>query len=351
MTSASSKVFVAISGGVDSACSTALLLRAGYNCQAMFMITNDQAQAAGADAQKVAEHLGVKLHILDFRKTFSDVRDYFCDEYMKGRTPNPCVFCNRNIKFGKLWQFAKNHGADYMATGHYARIIKTETGTGLYAASYIRKDQSYALAMIDKSVIDHLLLPLGGFQKADVRALAGQLGLHVQQKADSQEICFIPDQNYIGLLERRCPQLARAGNIIDSTGSILGTHNGTHRFTIGQRRGLGIAKGQPVYVTAIDAQSNTVTLGPKNELMHKGLIATGANWLIESPSGHFKANIKIRYNHAGQSGTVAVQGNNVLVEFDEPIAAITPGQAAVFYIQENDLSRLVGGAWIEKAMN
>ena len=230
------KVFVAVSGGVDRACSTALLLKAGYDCSAMFMITHDHAQSAQADAQKVADHLGVKLHILDFRENFSAVLDYFCDEYKKGHTPNPCVFCNRTIKFGKLWQFAKASGTDYMATGHYIQAIKTETGVGLYAAKYLQKDQSYALAMIDRSALDHLLLPLGGYQKPDVRKLAAELGLHVEQKADSQEICFIPNQNYIGLLEQRCPQLARPGNVIDSSGSIIGAHNGIHRFTIGQHR-------------------------------------------------------------------------------------------------------------------
>jgi tRNA-specific 2-thiouridylase len=342
------KVFVAVSGGVDSACSTALLLKAGYDCSAMFMITHDHAQSAQADAQKVADHLGIKLHILDFRENFSAVLDYFCDEYKKGRTPNPCVFCNRTIKFGKLWQFAQVNGADYIATGHYIQAIKTETSIGLYTAKYLQKDQSYALAMIDRSVLDHLLLPLGGYQKPDVRKLAADLGLHVEQKADSQEICFIPDQNYIGLLELRCPQLARPGSVIDSSGAVIGAHNGVHRFTIGQRRGLGIAKGSPVYVTAINAETNTVTLGPKSELMHNGLVATRVNWLIDAPIEPFKAKIKIRYNHAGQSGTVIPQGNTVTVQFDEPIAAITPGQAAVFYIQQNELCRLVGGAWIEK---
>ena len=351
MTTDRGKVFIAISGGVDSACSAALLLRAGYDCSAMFMITHDHAQLAQADAQKVADHLGIKLHLLDFRRDFSEVLNYFCSEYKQGRTPNPCVFCNRNIKFGKLWQFAKSQGADYMATGHYAQIISSETEAGLYAAKYIQKDQSYALAMIDRSVLRNLLLPLGGYQKPDVRNLAAELGLHVQQKADSQEICFIPDQNYIGLLEQRCPQLARPGNVIDSKGNVIGSHNGVHRFTIGQRRGLGIAKGQPVYVTAIDAQTNTVTLGPKSELMHKGFAANGINWLLDPPVAPFRAKIKIRYNHSGQSGIVMAQNDAVVVQFDEPVAAITAGQAGVFYVEENGLSRVAGGGWIEKTID
>jgi tRNA-specific 2-thiouridylase len=345
------KVFVAISGGVDSACSTALMLKAGYDCSAMFMVTNDHAQLAQADAKKIADHLGIKLYILDFRENFAAVLDYFCGEYKKGRTPNPCVFCNRNIKFGKLWEFAKNNGADYMATGHYAQLIKSDTGPGLYVAKYAQKDQSYALAMIDRAVLNHLILPLGTYRKPDVRGLAAEFGLGVGHKTDSQEICFVPDQNYIGVLEQRCPGLARAGNVIDSAGNIIGAHNGIHRFTVGQRRGLGIAKGKPIYVTAIDAQENTVTLGPKSELMDKGLVATGVNWLIDPPTAPFKAKIKIRYNHPGQTGTVIPQSDAIMVQFDEPIAAITPGQAAVFYVQENELSRMVGGAWIEKTID
>jgi len=307
------------------------------------MITNNEAACAQADAEMVAKHLGIKLCVLDMRRDFEPILDYFCSEYRLGRTPNPCVVCNRLIKFGKLWDFARENGADCIATGHYARIIKNPDGYGLYAAADRGKDQSYALAMIDRAVLPHILLPMGSLHKSDARKLAGQSGLAGQDKAESQEICFIPDNNYIAMLEKRLPELVRRGDIVDSGGNILGTHNGIHRFTIGQRRGLRVAMGRPVYVVKIDAEKNTVTLGPKAELMSDELTARQVNWLIEPPSLPLRAKVKIRYNHDGVMGTVVPHSDGVAVKFDEPTAAVTPGQAVVFY---NGQNRVLGGAWI-----
>lgn len=312
------------------------------------MITNDRAQQAQADAEKVAEKLGIKLHVLDLRGDFEQILDYFCGEYKKGRTPNPCILCNRNIKFGKLWAFAQSKGAQLFATGHYARIIERNNDTGLYA-SETAKDQSYALAMIKKDVLDYVILPIGSYTKEQTRKTAAKLGLGTENKKESQEICFIPDDDYAAVLEQRCPQLVRRGNIVDSSGKILGEHNGTHRFTIGQRQGLRVAMGRPYYVVKIDAENNTITLGPKEEVMQRSLSATGVNWLIDEPSQPFKAMVKIRYNAKSVSSVVHPQQNGAVVEFDEPVSAITPGQLAAFYVQDQFGSRVAGGGWIDKA--
>ncbi len=352
------KVFVALSGGVDSATAAALLCRNGFDCAGMFMITSEKSFLAQADAEQVAEILGIKLYVLDLRRDFERIIDYLCSEYRSGRTPNPCVFCNRYIKFGKLWDFAQSNGAELLATGHYARILGHNNHIGLYESVNTAKDQSYVLSMIDKQVLPHVILPMGDYSKDQTRQMAAKFGLgtvlwtpYGEHKAESQEICFIPDDDYVALLEQRCPELVRKGNIVDSSGKVLGEHNGVHRFTIGQRRGLRVAMGKPYYVVKIDAESNTVTLGPKEEVMHSKFRATGVNWLIDEPTSSFQAKVKIRYNDAGAPAMVWPQGNSVAVEFDEPNSAITPGQLAAFYIQEKNNSRLVGGAWIDKVSN
>jgi len=344
------KVFVALSGGVDSSTAAALLNRNGFNCTGVFMITCDESHHAKAEAEQVAEKLGIELHMLDLRRDFEQILDYFCSEYQKGRTPNPCVFCNRHIKFGKLWDFARSNGADLFATGHYARIFKHNNQTGLYESLNAVKDQSYVLSMIDKEILPYITLPMGNYSKDQTRQMAAKFHLGTEQKAESQEICFIPDDNYVSMLEQRCPELAHKGNIIDSSGKILGQHNGVHRFTIGQRRGLRVAMGKPYYVVNIDATTNTVTLGPKEEIMKSKLWTTGVNWLIDKPAQSFKAKVKIRYNDAGSSARVRLQENDVIVEFDEPNSAITPGQLAAFYVQEETNNRLIGGGWIDKVV-
>ena len=343
------KVFIALSGGVDSSTATALLQREGYDCEGVFMITNENARHAQAEAEKVAGELGVKLHVLDLRKDFERILDYFCSEYRKGRTPNPCVFCNRHMKFSKLWDFAQSHDARFLATGHYARILNSNNDVGLYEAANPSKDQSYVLSMIEKDILPNIILPMGDYSKDQTRRMAAKFGLGTAQSKESQEICFIPEDDYVAVLERRCPELVRKGNIIDGGGKVLGEHNGVHRFTIGQRRGLRGAMGQPYYVTKIDAKSNTVTLGPKEEVMQNKLRATGTNWLIAKQVSPFRATVKIRYNNKGVSATVTPQDNSAVVEFDKPVSAITPGQLAAFYVQEKNNSRLIGGGWIDKA--
>jgi len=349
------KVFVALSGGVDSSTTAALLTEADFACESVFMITpvlskvegNARNHAAQKDAEEVAKRLGIRLHVLDLRGEFERILDYFCGEYKRGRTPNPCVVCNRQIKFGRLWDFARDKGAEFLATGHYAKVVKQNGQIGLYEAADAGKDQSYALSMIDKNILQHLILPMGDYLKKQTREMAAKFGLGTERKAESQEICFIPDDDYAAVLEQRCPEVARKGKIIDSSGKLLGEHSGTHRFTVGQRRGLRVAMGRPYYVVRIDAQSNTVTLGPKEELMHRQLWATDVNWLIPEPTSPFQAKVKIRYNDKGASAKISPQQNGVLVDFDEPNRAITPGQVAAFYIQQGNNNRLVGGGWIE----
>jgi tRNA-uridine 2-sulfurtransferase len=338
-------VLIAMSGGVDSSVTAALLLEQGWHCQGAFIITHDRAEAAKNDAQAIADKLGIKLHVLDWRERFEKVWDYFCGEYKKARTPNPCVYCNRNIKFAGIYEYAQQIGAEYIATGHYTKVIDG----GLYQAENLAKDQSYALCMINKSVLDHLILPLGQSKKEHTRKIAKNLGLFVHDKPDSQEICFIPDGDYAAKLEERCPELVRDGQVVDSQGKVLGEHKGVHNFTIGQRRGLGIAMGVPYYVVSLDAKTNEVLLGQKEELMHKKLLAKNVNFLCQADD-QFEALIKIRYNHKGATGVVKKQGNDVIIEFDEPIASVTPGQAAVFYCTDTNGSRLIGGGWIEKAV-
>ncbi len=349
MSSRKGKVFIALSGGVDSSTAAALLVEEGYECSGIFMVTSERVKPSQANADTIAERLGIKLYVLDLRKEFEQVLAYLINEYKGGRTPNPCVYCNRHIKFGRLWEFAKTEGADFFATGHYARILKDSRGeSGLYTAVDLTKDQSYALAMIGRDILGQLILPLGQYSKEQTYRLASRFGLELEGREESQEICFIPDDDYVAVLENRCPEIVRKGKIIDSSGRLLGEHNGTHRFTIGQRRGLRVAMGVPYYVVDTDAGSNTVTLGPKEEVMSSKLKASKVNWLVDKPSSAFLAKVKIRYNSKAVSGKVFPQADNVIIEFERKVSAITPGQLAAFYVEDKSGSRVIGGGWIEK---
>jgi len=341
------KVVVALSGGLDSSVTTALLLEAGHECHGVFMITSETNRHAQMEAEDVAKRLGIELTVLDLRDTFTEILDYFFNEYQRARTPNPCVLCNRLVKFGRLARFAKDAGAAFLATGHYARV-RTENGVpGLYQAAHLAKDQSYVLSMIDRDVLGRVLFPMGEYSKDQARQIAARLGLGTESKAESQEICFIPNDDYVALLEKEHPELVREGPIVDSQGKILGTHQGIHRYTIGQRRGLGVAMGIPYYVTRLDVTTNTVVLGPKEEVMHTGLRTSQTNWLIDAPTEPFKATVKIRYNDRGKPATVYPKETGARVEFDRPNSAITPGQLAVFYIDAADTRQVAGAGWIE----
>jgi len=337
-----------MSGGVDSSTAAALLLERACDVSGIFMVTCEQSYHSQIAAVSAAKKLGIQLHILDMRQEFKKLIQYFCSEYKQGRTPNPCVYCNRRIKFGKLLSFARNNGAELFATGHYARIINTNGDYGLYAAD-TAKDQSYALAMVKREILPYLILPMADLSKDQTRKIAEQTGLQNAQRKESQEICFIPDDDYVSMLEQMSPELIKQGDIIDNEGNVLGRHKGIHRYTIGQRRGLGIAMQKPYYVAKLNAKTNTVTLAAAAELEHRKLSAGNVNWLRARPNNPFRANVKIRYNDNGSPATVYPKGENVEVVFDEPVRAVTPGQLTVFYTEQENLQRLAGGAWIERA--
>ncbi|HPY76697.1 MAG TPA: tRNA 2-thiouridine(34) synthase MnmA [Anaerohalosphaeraceae bacterium] len=346
------KVFVAVSGGVDSSTTAALLLQGGFDCEGIFMITHERAETAQADAEKVCRHLQIPLHILDLRKDFQRIIEYFCDIYQQGKTPNPCVLCNRLIKFDLLWDFARRRGADFLSTGHYAQIRQKDGRPALYQASNADKDQSYVLSMIHREMLDFILLPLADCSKEQTRRIAADFGLHTKHKEDSQEICFIPDRNYIAMLHQWRPDIGKPGPVLDTAGNVLGQHEGIFRYTIGQRRGLGIAGGSPLYVVRIDPQSNTVVLGGKEDLLGKKMRIHQINWLIDPPERPFSAKVKIRYNHAGVMAVVHPDClmHTAEVIFDQPVSAITPGQAAVLYLADGQDWQVAGGGWIVEAI-
>jgi tRNA-specific 2-thiouridylase len=385
------KVLVAMSGGVDSSVVAALLQQQGYEVVGCFMRlgSDDSLEAAdgydnirddacevsaaarsggslalpqvkkhkqgccsvndSADARHVAALLGIPFYVMNFKKDFGRIIDYFVDEYSAGRTPNPCVRCNDWLKFGKLHQYAKSIDCDYVASGHYARIRKPRAGR---ASALLRgldhgKDQSYVLFGSPRDRLDHMLLPIGEMQKSEVRQRADEMGLPVFDKPDSQEICFVPDNDYARLVERRTPGGFSAGAIIDTGGQTLGQHPGHQHFTLGQRRGLGVAVGSPIYVIDKDPATNTVTVGGKADLLADGCTADQTNWLIDPadiPTDWRDCEIKVRYNSPPTPGRVRATGDNTLeVCFDEPVSAVTPGQAVVCY----DGETVLGGGWID----
>jgi tRNA-specific 2-thiouridylase len=358
------RVVLAMSGGVDSSVSALLLKEQGFDVVGLFMRTGAHGAMDDArqdrkkgccsaidagDARRVADKLDIPFYALDFEREFDRIIDYFADEYLAGRTPNPCVVCNNWLKFGKLWSFGKQLGADFIATGHYARIAPGPDGMPqLLRAVDPDKDQSYVLHGIRRHVLPHLLFPVGGYRKEQIRALARNSGLGVAEKPDSVEICFVPDGNHAGLIRNRRPGLDTAGSVVDHEGNVLGDHDGYERFTIGQRKGLGIATDRKRYVLEIVPETRTVVLGDKEELLASGLTASKVNWLIDPPvEGRLSCIAKIRYRHAGVPAiVVAGDEGNARVEFSASQSAVTPGQAVVFY----DGDRVLGGGWIESAV-
>jgi tRNA-specific 2-thiouridylase len=371
------KVVVAMSGGVDSSVAAALLQREGYEVIGVFLrlgspdgVESHSEESAAcstgsgkskqgccsvldaADARRVADLLGVPFYVLNFQKDFARIIDYFVDEYNRGRTPNPCVRCNDWLKFGRLADYARAVGAEYLASGHYARIgvDATTGGRALVRGRDQRKDQSYVLFGMNRETLDHTLLPIGDMEKQDVRAIAEEMKLPVYNKPDSQEICFVPDQDYAGLVRRRTPDAVRPGELVTSDGAVVGKHEGHQHFTIGQRKGVGVAFGRPIYVVDINPDSNRVTVADRESLQRSALIAKEVNWLSDRPrpvSEPMPCVAKIRYNQAAQAATVVVGEEGMTVRFAEPQAAITPGQAVVVY--DGDI--LLGGGWIEKAID
>jgi tRNA-specific 2-thiouridylase len=367
MSDASQKIVLAMSGGVDSSVAAALLRREGFQVIGVFMrlgtpkgvetcATDGHKQGCCSvldadDARRVAQRLDIPFYVLNFEEDFARVIDYFVDEYNRGRTPNPCIRCNDWLKFGKLTDYAKAVGADFVATGHYARVgVDPVTGeTAMLRGLDHAKDQSDVLFGINRELLKRIRLPIGEFKKADVRKMAEELKLPVYNKPDSQEICFVPDQDYAALLKRRAPESVREGELVSSDGKTIGRHDGHQNFTIGQRKGLRIAMGKPVYVVEIDSEANRVVLGSKEELLRNELVARGVNSLSSrlAPGCRIKCQARIRHKHEPAEAEATLDDAGELrVRFEIPQPAITPGQAVILY----DGEVLLGGGWIEKSL-
>lgn len=354
------RVVLAMSGGVDSSASAVLLKKQGYDVVGLFMRTGVHTEEAdtrkdnkkgccsaidAGDARRVADKLDIPFYALDFEREFNQIIDYFADEYLKGRTPNPCVVCNNWLKFGQLWEFGKKLNCDFIATGHYAQIINGELHKGVDP----EKDQSYVLHGIKRDVLPHLLFPVGGYVKSEIRNIAAEAGMtSVANKPDSVEICFVPSGNHTDVVRKRRPDAETSGTIITKDGTVLASHDGIDRFTVGQRKGLGTGGGGTKrFVLEIVPSSNTVVVGEADELNASGLEASRMNWLIDAPLEPRRVNAKIRYRHSGSPATVvATADGGAIVKFDEPQAAVTPGQAVTVY----DGTRVLGGGWIERAV-
>jgi len=343
-------VLVGISGGVDSAVAAAILKERGYRVEGLY-IQNGFPVGNEADAVTVADRLGFPLHRLNVAPLFrKNVVDYFAGEYLAGRTPNPCIVCNKKIKFRYLMEEAQKKGLACIATGHYARTENMEGEDGFRLLKGIDKvkDQSYFLFQLGQEELQHLIFPNGDKTKKEIQEIAS--GLDLPPKKESQEICFIPDDNYRNFLESYPVTLPRPGNIVDEKGNIVGKHRGTHSVTIGQRKGLNIASERPYYVLEIDIKKDEVVVGREEDQLAQGLIATNCSWISPGSVSRDILHTKtyIRYRHRGVDSEVSfLSDNRVRVIFKTPQKAVAPGQAAVFY--QGDC--LKGGGWIERRLH
>jgi tRNA-specific 2-thiouridylase len=361
------KIAVAMSGGVDSSAAAALLKAGGHELVGFTMQLWNQRRGLSVgedgeplpsrccslddvyDARRVAEELGFPFYVLNLEKDFErDVVEPFVRSYLDGETPIPCVACNSRLKFASLDRLARSLGCDKVATGHYARVEYR-----LLRGRDARKDQTYFLWELTQAQLSHAMFPLGELTKTDTREIARHSGLAVAEKAESQEICFVPDGDYAGFIDRyldaenRAGEAPAAGEIVDTHGRTVGEHGGVHRYTVGQRRGLGISAERPLYVVQIDATRNRVVVGGDEDLLSREFTAAGTNWIaFDEPTEPVRAEVRVRYRHEAATATVEMTGQaRARVVFDEPQRAITPGQATVFYRGEE----VLGGGWIAKS--
>lgn len=378
------RVVLAMSGGVDSSVAAHLLLEQGHQVIGVFMRHGEQSPAVcstetgradapaanvlpmarldhkqgcctaadAEDARRVADRLDIPFYAIDLNTEFGRIMDYFTDEYVRGRTPNPCVQCNNWIKFGKLFDYADSVGAEYVATGHYAKL---EAGTGkgeggneepaILRGVDAAKDQSYVLFGIKREYLSRMMLPVGGFEKPEIRRIAGTLGMNVAEKKDSQEICFVTSGRYDDFVKRRREGEPTPGEFVTTSGEVVGEHEGIEGFTVGQRKGLGVALGERKFVVRIEPETNRVVLGDREELGRCKLIASATNWLANVPVDQPQRGMaQIRYNApAAEAEFTRLGDNRVRVTFDEPQFAVAPGQAVVCY----DGDRVLGGGWID----
>ena len=348
------RVLLGMSGGVDSSVAAYLLQKEGYEVvgatMALWDFKDGNNDRSIEDARDVCKRLNIDHHVLDFKDDFKgQVVDNFIDEYFAGKTPNPCVFCNKTIKFGLLFDKAKDLGCDYVATGHYALVEFNET-SGKYEirkASSDSKDQTYVLYNLNQEKLAKTLFPIGRYDKNTIRQIAKEIGLEVHNKPDSQDICFIPDHDYEGFLKENSNKKIEAGNFVDKSGKILGKHKGIISYTIGQRKGLGISFGKPTYVVDINGQDKSIVLGDNDDLFKTSLTARDVNfveWTQEEVSGPIGVYAKVRYAAKPAKAEVTYIGQGLVrVDFEEPQRAITSGQSVVFYSED----RLLGGGIIE----
>ena len=374
------RVVLAMSGGVDSSVAAHLLLEQGHEVIGVFMRHGEKAVTACAidgqagsspllpilenradhkqgccsvsdaeDARRVAQRLEIPFYALNLEEEFRQIIDYFVDEYTVGRTPNPCVMCNNRIKFGKLFDYADSVGAEFLATGHYAQLLGEPGHRRLVRGVDAGKDQSYVLFGIRRAYLDRMLLPVGQYEKPKIREIAGTLGLNVAEKKDSQEICFVTSGKHDEFVRQRRGDAVTesggqlAGDIVTVDGTVVGHHPGIERFTIGQRKGLGVAMGEPYFVVRIEPDSCRVVIGPKEALGRQTLSATDVNWLVDPPSEPFDCLAQIRYNSAAHPARAIPQDDGQLaIEFEQPQDGVAPGQAVVCY----DDQRVLGGGWI-----
>ena len=349
------RIVVAMSGGVDSSAAACLLKEQGHEVIGLFMRNGKPAEREGGkgcctladshDAQAVASRLDFPFYAINFEEQFGQLIDYFVEEYLRGRTPNPCIRCNRDLKFGHLLDFAREFSADAVATGHYARLESSDGRRVIRRGVDRDKDQSYVLFNLTQEQLGRVEFPIGHLHKGQVRELARRAGLRVHDKHESQDICFVPDGDYRKILREHSPGKSSPGSIVDEGGRVVGEHEGLEYYTVGQRRGLGVALGSPRYVTKLDTTTNTVHIGPDDQLFSEEFIVDRVNWVsVPELAGPEYCDVQIRYTHVPAPATVEpLEGGRARVAFDEPQRAITPGQAAVFY-REDDI---LGGGWIE----
>ena len=357
-----SKVLVGMSGGVDSTVTAHLLMQQGFEVEGLSFVLWEARNRSGLktccskevvnSASKAAEELGIRHTSVDVRGEFIDkVIGPFVEAYTRGLTPNPCILCNRYIKFPFLLREAEKRGAEYIATGHYAKVVRRPevSNSSLVAQHSLllkgvdpKKDQSYVLYVLGQDILGRLMLPLGDYKKDDIRTIARSLNLAAADRPESQEICFIEDNNYSGFIEKLSPETGEPGPILDTKGRVLGTHKGIYCYTIGQRKGLGISSPEPYYVIKIDTVRNAIHVGPQEEAKIRSFVVEDLNWIVAPEKSSFRATVKVRSMMEARPAAVEMLKEGVKVTFDEPQWAPAPGQSAVFY----DGDTVIGGGVI-----